>query len=141
MRVGWLLLGACSHTPASVAPTTNATAPASVVAQIEHGKQLYAENCADCHGDAGEGVVDRGPAIVGASALPLEPPVGTKRNARFRTAADIVAWTAETMPGDEPASLPADDYWAIAAFIVVGNGARLAAPLDARTAPTISLRR
>lgn len=141
MRAGWLVLGACSHAPIPATSATSARAPAAVVAQIERGKQLYAERCATCHGDRGQGVADHGPAIVGAAALPVEPPVGAKRNATFRTAADLVAWTAETMPSDEPASLPADDYWAIAAVIVATNGNALTTPLDARTAPTIYLRR
>lgn len=134
--------GACHRSAVPIRHVDGASGlPPGVVAQVDHGKQLYVEQCANCHGAAGGGLTDRGPAIVGAGALPQQPRSGSKRNAVFRTAADVVDWTAENMPSDAPASLSADQYLAIVAFDLVANGIRLDVPLDATSAGAIVLHR
>lgn len=40
---------------------------------------LYERHCADCHGKAGEGVPDSGPALAGNRALALDSPVNVMR--------------------------------------------------------------
>jgi mono/diheme cytochrome c family protein len=67
--------------------------------QVAKGKGLYAEKCASCHGDAGEGG-GKTPAVVGKDALPLEAPKGSKKRkgVKFETAADVFAWTKKNMP-------------------------------------------
>ena len=58
------------HLPApAVAPT--APAPQPPEAQLALGAQLYERHCADCHGKAGEGHGDDGPALAGNRALAL----------------------------------------------------------------------
>ena len=106
--------------------------------QIEEGKQLYVEKCAKCHGDAGQGT-DKGPAVVGKMAFPLDAKPGAKRDAKFHTAADIFAWATKNMPADDPASLTTEQYLAIFAFDLTANGIKLDKPLDGPAAQAIVL--
>jgi len=130
-----LALAACHH---DAAPPAKPAGP-TVTAQIDQGKQLYVEKCAKCHGDAGQGVADKGPAVVGKDAFPLEPRTGQKRDAKFHTAADVFTWAIKNMPGDDPASLTTDQYFAIFAFDLTANGIKLDHPLDGPSAQAIVL--
>ena len=136
------VLAACSHSSSTPATTTPTAATASsadpVAAQIEQGKQLYIEKCADCHGDAGEGGKDV-PAVVGKDAFPLDPRPGQKRDVKFHTAADVFAWATAHMPPKEPGSLSTDQFLAIFAFDLTANGIKLEKPLDAAQAQAIVL--
>ncbi len=109
-------------------------------AQIAQGKSLYAENCASCHGANGEG--KGAPAVVGKSALPMDPPGSAKqRKIPFKTAADVFAFTQKTMPPGAGGSLKDAEYWAILAFDLKANGIDLGGKkLDASNAASINLR-
>ena len=137
-----IVLAACSHSSSTPATTTPSAATASssdpVAAQIEQGKQLYIEKCADCHGDAGEGGKDV-PAVVGKDAFPLDPRPGQKRDVKFHTAADVFGWATAHMPPKEPGSLSTDQFLAIFAFDLTANGIKLDHPLDGPTAQGIVL--
>ncbi len=137
-----VLLVACSHSssPAPSTPTPAREAPPSdpVAAQIEQGKGLYVEKCAKCHGDGGQGTKDA-PAVVGEGVFPQKPRAGSKRDVEFKTAADVFAWTAKAMPGDDPGSLSTEQLLAVFAFDLTANGVKLTAPLDATQAAAIVL--
>ncbi|MDY0056378.1 MAG: cytochrome c [Methyloversatilis sp.] len=45
----------------------------------ERGAQLYAEHCADCHGERGEGKPGIWPALAGNRAVTMDPPANTVR--------------------------------------------------------------
>ena len=122
---------------ASLAPTPPPP-PDPLALQLERGKALYAEHCAKCHGDRGEGD-GKAPALVGAGALPLDAHAGYNRDQKFRTAADVFAWASREMPGDDPGSLAIDEYLAILAFGLSANGVKLERALDLATAPMIVL--
>ena len=122
--------------PIPVEPAPDPAALQALAAQVDQGKQLFAEQCASCHGDTGQGT-DDGPAIVGKTALPLDPRAGAKRTAPFRTAADVLAFAAANMPADDPGSLAPDQYAAIVAFVLRVNGIELDTPFDAKVAVTI----
>jgi mono/diheme cytochrome c family protein len=125
---------ACHKTePAAQAPTAG-----GATAQIEHGKQLYVDKCAKCHGDAGQGT-DKAPPVVGKDAFPQKPRTGAKRDVEFHTAADVFAWATKHMPGDAPGSLATDEYLAVFAFDLTANGIALARPLDGPAAQAIVL--
>jgi mono/diheme cytochrome c family protein len=63
-----------------VPPVTAAAAAAAPTdAVLQQGDRLYERHCADCHGKAGEGVVDAGPALAGNRALALASPVNVTR--------------------------------------------------------------
>jgi mono/diheme cytochrome c family protein len=118
--------GGSSSPREPVEPTTDKPT-AAVVTNDElaaRGATLYGANCAKCHGDAGQGT-DKGPAVVGAGALPKDPRPGAKRQVVFSTAYDIGAWVMENMPGDNPGSLAPEEYLAILAFDLKANGVAL----------------
>jgi len=78
--------------------------------------------------------------VIGEGTLPHQPRAGSKREVAFVTAADVVAWTADNMPSDAPASLPEDQYLAIVAFELAASRIRLRAPLDHQTAAALVLK-
>lgn len=63
--------------PASAGPQAPAAAPPE--AALQQGERLYERHCADCHGKAGQGVADAGPALAGNRALALRSPVNVTR--------------------------------------------------------------
>jgi cytochrome c len=128
-----LVVAAAAGTAAS-APDAKLT----IATQIEQGKKLYTDNCAKCHGAAGQGTKDA-PAVVGKAAFPLEPRPKAKRDVQFHTAADVFAWASKNMPAKKPGSLTMDQYLAIFAFDLTANGVKLEAPLDGAAAAKIVL--
>ena len=86
----------------------------------EQGKQIFAENCAACHGDNGVGgIKDR---LVGgsgtlASAAPLKT-VGSY----WPYATTLFDYIHRAMPYQAPGSLSNDDTYAVAAYILYLNG-------------------
>ena len=110
-----------------------------VSAQIARGQKLYGQYCAGCHGNAGQGS-GGAPAVVGKSALPLDPPSSAKaRQVKFRTALDVGKWVMKNMPAKKPGTLAADEYLAILAFDLKANGVALSAPLTVQAAGKIVL--
>nr|WP_321984719.1 c-type cytochrome [uncultured Lichenicoccus sp.] len=87
-------------------------APALYTAdQATAGKQKFADNCSQCHGDNLEGMA--GPALKGdlfASA-----------KANFQVG-DIFNIVVKNMPSTQPGSLSHDDYTQIMSFILQQNG-------------------
>jgi cytochrome c len=119
-------------------------APANLSEQLARGKSVYGAKCSGCHGDAGEGNPGGGPAIVGLDqgALPLKPASGSKRTTKFKTVADIGDYVVKTMPPNSPGSLSPEDYYAVLAFIVKGNGIDLGdKKLDGEFAKTLEVPR
>jgi mono/diheme cytochrome c family protein len=108
--------------------------------QVAEGKKLFARHCAKCHGDSGQGTKDA-PPLVGASALPLDPPATAKvRKTQFHTAGDVLDFMSANMPAKKPGSLKPSEYEAILAFDLKANGVeRTGSALDASTAKTIEL--
>ena len=133
-----IVLGSChKNEPAPRSPEPGGGG-AALAAQIEQGKQLYAANCAKCHGDAGQGT-GKGPPVVGKDAFPQKPKSGAQRDVEFHTAADVFSWTSQHMPGDAPGTLSTDQYLAIFAFDLTANGSKLDKPLDGPAAQAIVL--
>lgn len=128
------------------AASTGAASPAAAVApsaaqndQVAQGQQLYGQNCAGCHGAAGQG--GKAPAVVGKDALPLNPPPTAKfRKTQFHTIKDIFDFVKANMPPNSPGKLSDQEYWAILAFDLKANGVDLAGKkLDATSAPGVVL--
>lgn len=120
--------------PARVSPAM------SVAGQFEHGKQVYVNHCAGCHGNAGQGS-DMAPALVGAGALPLHPRPGSSRPGTFRTAMDVALFVTQAMPPDEQtrAQFQEQDYWAVLGFALKANGVELSEPVGPNNAASIVL--
>jgi len=131
-------------TGCATAPTTPATTPAptSFTEQVALGQTLYAQNCASCHGESGQG--GDGPRVVGLKegALPLNPPAERKvRKAQFVTVADVAQFAVANMPPKKAGSLTADQYWAILAFDLHANGIDLPSVLTPAQASTLTIPR
>lgn len=123
---------------AAPAPAEPAPAPAASDL-VARGGELYAANCAGCHGDAGQGG-DKAPPVVGKAALPLDPRPGSKRGVQFKTALDVFKFVKANMPPGKGGSLTDDEYLAIMAFDLSANGVDLSGKtLDAATAESIVL--
>jgi cytochrome c len=121
-----LLAIGCAH--GSGGETSAGTlAAADAKSQATAGGTLYADHCASCHGDHGEGIPGGAPSVVGKDALPLDPPASAKyRKATFHTARDVYDFVKANMPAKAPGSLSQDQYLAIIAFDLSANGVDLA---------------
>lgn len=139
-----LLASACGGTPPEANSGEHAaqTSPANFSEQVALGADLYGARCSKCHGKAGEGTATA-PAVVGASALPLDPPPGAKhRTTRFVTVADVAAFVTKNMPADAPASLTGEEYYSVLAFDLKANGIDLGdQKLDAALAASLTIPR
>lgn len=106
----------------------NGVAYPFTVTQADSGARVYQHQCARCHGPNGEGKDDsyrglRSPELIGATALPCNPRAFQKiRTSDFRTVKDVYEFVSATMPADQPASLSAEEYWNVVAFILQRNG-------------------
>lgn len=133
------LVTACGATDAKSA--NSEPAPTTFSEQVTKGADEYGEHCAKCHGASGEGTA-QGPAVVGPTALPLDPPSGAKaRTSKFITVADVASFVVKNMPGDTPGSLSTDEYYSILAFDLHANGIDLDKKLDGTVAASLTIPR
>lgn len=87
---------------------------------VAQGKEVFAENCAACHGDNGVGgIKDRLAGGQGtlASAMPVKT-VGSF----WPYATTLFDYIHRAMPYQAPGSLSVDDTYAVAAYILSLNG-------------------
>ena len=118
--------------------------PAPLPRDDEHqralGEKYYAYDCAGCHGGNGEGAADS-PPLVGAGALPVDPPPRAKlRTERFVVAFDLYALTRRHMPADVIGEMTDAYYWEITAYLLARNGVDLRGRvLDEALARTVPL--
>lgn len=79
-----------------------------------------------------------GPALIGATALPKDPPADREiRTGQFTTALDVFEFASENMPADAPGSLPTQDYLDVVAFALDANGVDLNEVLTAANADQV----
>jgi mono/diheme cytochrome c family protein len=105
-----VLAAACASRSLAAQDTA---APPFTAAQVTAGAELYASQCAGCHGADLEGTL--GPPLVGDVFR-------SNWYSGDRTAGDLFAQIAEFMPMTAPGSLSAEEYAAIAAFLLARNG-------------------
>jgi len=135
-----LAAAGCATTSSTSAPS--AGAPTSFAEQVATGATLYAQNCASCHGDSGQG--GKAPRLVGLKegALPLDPPADRQfRKEQFVTVANVANFAVAYMPPKKAGTLSPDQYWAIVAFDVHANGIDLPVPLTPAFASTLKIPR
>jgi cytochrome c len=77
--------------------------------QVARGRQVYAERCAKCHGEQGEGKIGR--AIMGPEA----------NLGGYGTARGLFDYTRAIMPIDAPGRLLESEYWAVLAYLLSQN--------------------
>ena len=102
------------------------------------GQQVYAQKCASCHGDNGEGkpgnprLIEPQPYVGGK----VPPTVGNF----WPYAPPIYGYIYRAMPWDSPQTLTPDEVYAVTAFLlqrhnIVGESDRL----DAQTLPKVRM--
>jgi cytochrome c len=148
--------GTTGATPtAGTTPTTGASPAPSGKAgtafadQAARGQQLFAQQCAECHGASGEGGKTKSgkavPKLVGltAGALPENPPATAKvRKTPFKTVGDVATFVQKFMPQDAPGSLTQQQVYDVLAFDLKANGIDLKdKQLDAQSATTMEIPR
>jgi polar amino acid transport system substrate-binding protein len=95
-----------------VAATLGGAAPSFERGQVEHGRRLYADACAKCHGAHLEGI--SAPALSGPAFAPAA-------NAHL-TIGGIYQYMSTNMPADHPGKLADQDYADLMAFLLYTNG-------------------
>lgn len=121
-----LLAIGCAHGSGGESGAGN-VATSDAKSQAAQGATVYADHCAACHGDSGQGTPGGAPPVAGKDALPLDPPASAKyRKATFHTARDVYDFVKANMPAKAPGTLSQDQYLAIVAFDLMANGVDLA---------------
>lgn len=133
--------------------------------QASQGATVFANECAGCHGDRGQGVGSV-PAVLGPGALPENPrnsmsssdpaagdpqllqlqaqsrPAGAAWRDPFITAQDLFTFLTTHMPKGHMGELKQADYWAVTRFMLAVQGANMpAAGTDAANANSIKIPR
>ena len=85
----------------------------------QQGKEVYAVNCAACHGPELQGVKEAGgaPLIGGRGSLDSDSPKKTVES-YWPYASTLFDYTKRAMPFDAPGSLTDADVYAVVAFIL-----------------------
>ena len=105
---------------------------------VTHGRDVFAQQCASCHGDKGEGGI--GDRLVGGQGT-----IGTARPVRtvgsyWPYAPTLFDYIRRAMPQNAPQSLSNDDVYAVSAYILNLNGVLAAdAVLDAKALAVIKM--
>ncbi|MCG2626019.1 cytochrome c [Bradyrhizobium sp. WYCCWR 13023] len=105
---------------------------------VSHGREVFAQECASCHGDSGEGGV--GDRLVGGQGT-----IGTPKPIRtvgsyWPYAPTLFDYIRRAMPQNAPQSLSNEDVYAVSAYILNLNGlVRDDATLDAKSLAAIKM--
>jgi cytochrome c len=105
---------------------------------VTHGREVFDEQCAACHGAKGEGGVgDR--LVGGQGTLATSKPVRTV-GSYWPYAPTLFDYIRRAMPQNAPQSLSNDDVYAVSAYILNLNGLLPAdATLDAKSLSAIKM--
>jgi cytochrome c len=105
---------------------------------VDHGREVFAQQCASCHGDKGEGGLgDR--LVGGQGTIETAKPVRTV-GSYWPYAPTLFDYIRRAMPQNAPQSLSDDDVYAVSAYVLSLNGLVGAdATLDARSLAAIKM--
>jgi mono/diheme cytochrome c family protein len=105
---------------------------------VSHGRDVFAQQCAACHGDNGAGAVgDR--LVGGQGTLATAKPVRTV-GSFWPYAPTLFDYIRRAMPQNAPQSLSNDEVYAVSAYILSLNGiVPTDATLDARSLAAIKM--
>jgi mono/diheme cytochrome c family protein len=141
--MGLFVLG-CAATPSGATPVDLARGR-STTAQ---GAEVFANECARCHGPRGEGLAGA-PSVLGPGALPLYPrdnasagsfamsdpeqlqiqqqtrPAGAPWRDPFRNAESFYGFVSNHLPRSRASALKPNDYWAVVTFMLSVQGSNL----------------
>lgn len=105
---------------------------------VSHGREVFAQQCASCHGENGEGGI--GDRLVGGQGT-----IGTARPIRtvgsfWPYAPTLFDYIRRAMPQNAPQSLSDEDVYAVSAYVLNLNGLVGAdATLDAKSLAAIKM--
>src|SRR5450755_517044 len=105
---------------------------------VSHGREVYQQQCASCHGTDGEGAVgDR--LVGGQGTLATAKPVRTV-GSYWPYAPTLFDYIRRAMPQNAPQSLSNEEVDAVSAYILHLNGLLpVEAPLDAKSLSAIKM--
>jgi cytochrome c len=105
---------------------------------VRHGREVFDQQCAACHGAKGEGGV--GDRLVGGQGTLATPDPVKTVGSYWPYAPTLFDYIRRAMPQNAPESLSNDDAYAVSAYILHLNGSLPAeATLDARTLSAIKM--
>jgi len=105
---------------------------------VGHGREVYHQQCAACHGAKGEGGV--GDRLVGGQGTLATPDPVKTVGSYWPYAPTLFDYIRRAMPQNAPESLSNDDVYAVSAYILHLNGLLPAeATLDAKTMSAIKM--
>ena len=105
----------------------------------QQGLKIYAEQCAACHGDRGEGRADFPALVGGRGSLSTDKPVLTV-GSYWPTATTLFDYIWRAMPYGSPGTLSADETYALTAWILAANDiVKETSVIDRRSLPRIKM--
>jgi cytochrome c len=105
---------------------------------VSQGREVFAQQCAACHGDKGEGGV--GERLVGGQGTIATPKPIKTVGSFWPYAPTLFDYIRRAMPQNAPQSLSNEDVYAVSAYILNMNGLLPAdATLDAKTLSAIKM--
>jgi S-disulfanyl-L-cysteine oxidoreductase SoxD len=105
---------------------------------VSHGREVFDQQCAACHGAKGEGGV--GDRLVGGQGTIATPKPIKTVGSYWPYAPTLFDYIRRAMPQNAPQSLGNDDVYAVSAYILNLNGLLPAdATLDAKTLSAIKM--
>src|SRR5579871_1368298 len=105
---------------------------------VSHGREVFAQQCAACHGEKGEGGV--GDRLVGGQGTVATPKPIKTVGSYWPYAPTLFDYIRRAMPQNAPQSLSNEDVYAVSAYVLNLNGLLPAdAALDAKTLAAIKM--
>jgi S-disulfanyl-L-cysteine oxidoreductase SoxD len=105
---------------------------------VERGRTVYAEQCASCHGDKGQGGL--GDRLVGGEGTLASPKPVKTVGSYSPYAPTLFDYVRRAMPMNAPQSLSDTDVYAVSAYVLHMNGLLPAdATLDAKSLAAIKM--
>jgi mono/diheme cytochrome c family protein len=105
---------------------------------VDHGREVFDQQCASCHGGKGEGGI--GDRLAGGQGTLASPKPVRTVGSYWPYAPTLFDYIRRAMPQNAPQSLSDDDVYAVSAYILNLNGLFPAdATLDAKTLSAIKM--
>src|SRR5689334_3466983 len=105
---------------------------------VSHGREVFAQQCASCHGEKGEGGL--GDRLAGGQGTIATPKPIRTVGSYWPYAPTLFDYIRRAMPQNAPQSLSNEDVYAVSAYILNLNGlVRDDATLDARSLAAIKM--
>lgn len=106
---------------------------------VKQGQKIYAEKCAACHGDHGEGRADFPALVGGRGSLSTDKPF-LSVGSYWPTATTLFDYIWRGMPYGSPGTLSADESYALTAWILAANDiVKKTSVIDHRSLPDVKM--